>query len=77
MCTVVDLPDGIQGNAAQRTAVPEESMPAARLKSTSAPLDQADPTSTPEVDQETGLHLLRIGRPITAEEIAGFLAEDH
>ncbi|MDO4900530.1 hypothetical protein [Actinomyces sp.] len=51
-------------------------MPATSLKSTTAPLDQAKPTATLEVDDETGLHLLRIGRPITTEEIATFFSED-
>ncbi|SHE25395.1 hypothetical protein [Actinomyces glycerinitolerans] len=77
MRTSFDLPDGTQRNAEPRAAVPEESMPATSLKSTTAPLDQAKPTSTLEVDQETGLHLLRIGRPIIAEEVGRFLAEDH
>ncbi len=52
-------------------------MPATSLKLTTAPLDQAKPTATLEVDEETGLHLLRIGRSITAEEVDRLLAEDH
>ncbi|WP_168709512.1 hypothetical protein [Actinomyces procaprae] len=51
-------------------------MPAIASESTAPGPNQIEPSPTAEVDEETGLHLLRIGRPISAEEITAFLSED-
>ena len=38
-------------------------------------LEQMDCEPATEVDQETGLSLLRVGRPISTQEVDDFLAE--
>ncbi|WP_136192680.1 toxin-antitoxin system, antitoxin component [Actinomyces procaprae] len=76
MRTTVDLPDATHRRVKLKAAERGLSMSAMVAELTAAGLDQLEPAPTPEVDEETGLHLLRIGRPIAAEEITSFLEED-
>jgi len=73
MRTTVDLPDAMHVRVREVAAERGVSMSDLLVEFTAIGLERAAPA--PEVDEETGLHLLRVGRPITTEEIASFLAD--
>ncbi|WP_147680625.1 toxin-antitoxin system, antitoxin component [Actinomyces ruminicola] len=77
MCTTVDPPDAAHRRVKLKAAELGLSMSAMVVELTAAGLDQLEPVSTPEVDEETGPHLPRIGRLFKAEEVAALPAEDH
>jgi len=71
--TTVDLSDAMHIRVKEMAAERGVSMSDLLAELAAIGLEQATPA--PEVDEETGLHLLRVGRPITTEEIASFLAD--
>ena len=73
MRTTVDLPDAMHVRVREVAAERGVSMSDLLVEFTAIGLERAAPA--PEVDEETGLRLLRVGRPITTEEIASFLAD--
>ena len=68
MRTTVDLSDAMHIRVKEMAAERGVSMSDLLAELAAIGLEQATPA--PEVDEETGLHLLRVGRPITTEEIA-------
>lgn len=75
MRTTVDLPDATHFRVKEAAARQGISMSSMLAQLTALGLERMDCEPATEVDQETGLSLLRVGRPISTQEVDDFLAE--
>lgn len=76
MRTTVDLPPYVHRRAKELAQQNGRSLSAEISDLVSRSLQAQEPALPEETDLRTGLPQLRIGRAITSEDVAAFLAED-
>ncbi len=76
MRTTVDLPPYVHRRAKELAQQNGRSLSAEISDLVSRSLQAQEPALPEETDPRTGLPQLRIGRAITSEDVAAFLAED-